>query len=113
MPVGTIFLGLCMVALGGVNAVWQFFLIALFARAIGQPIFIGLLPRTMAVNFFQRRRNIALAFTSLVRPVASAINIQVILAIAASKGLAGRVPLSGLCYAGPDHPYISGRAAPS
>ena len=86
MPLGTIFLGLCMVALGGVNAVWQFFLIALLARAIGQPIFIGLLPRTMAVNFFQRRRNIALAFTSLVRPVASAINIQVILAIAASKG---------------------------
>ena len=86
MPLGTIFLGLCMVALGGVNAVWQFFLIALLARAIGQPIFIGLLPRTMAVNFFQRRRNLALAFTSLVRPVASAINIQVILAIAASKG---------------------------
>ena len=86
MPLGTIFLGLCMVALGGVNAVWQFFIIALLARAIGQPIFIGLLPRTMAVNFFQRRRNIALAFTSLVRPVASAINIQVILAIAASKG---------------------------
>ena len=86
MPLGTIFLGLCLLALGGVNAVWQFFLIALFARAIGQPLFIGLLPRTMAVNFFQRRRNLALAFTSLVRPVASAINIQVILAIAASKG---------------------------
>ena len=86
MPLGTIFLGLCMLGLGGVNAVWQFFIIALLARAIGQPIFIGLLPRTMAVNFFQRRRNIALAFTSLVRPVASAINIQVILAIAASKG---------------------------
>ncbi len=86
MPLGTIFLGLCMLALGGVNAVWQFFIVALLARAIGQPIFIGLLPRTMAVNFFQRRRNIALAFTSLVRPVASAINIQVILAIAASKG---------------------------
>ena len=86
MPLGTIFLGLCMLGLGGVNAVWQFFLIALLARAIGQPIFIGLLPRTMAVNFFQRRRNLALAFTSLVRPVASAINIQVILAIAASKG---------------------------
>ena len=75
-----------MVALGGVNAIWQFFIIAVLARAIGQPLFIGLLPRTMAVNFFQRRRNIALAFTSLVRPVASAINIQVILAIAASKG---------------------------
>ena len=86
MPLGTIFLGLCMVALGGVNAIWQFFIIAVLARAIGQPLFIGLLPRTMAVNFFQRRRNIALAFTSLVRPVASAINIQVILAIAASKG---------------------------
>jgi sugar phosphate permease len=86
MPLGTIFLGLCMVALGGVNAIWQFFIIAVLARAIGQPLFIGLLPRTMAVNFFQRRRNLALAFTSLVRPVASAINIQVILAIAASKG---------------------------
>ena len=86
MPLGTVFLGLCMLGLGGVNAVWQFFLIALLARAIGQPIFIGLLPRTMAVNFFQRRRNIALAFTFACPAVASAINIQVILAIAASKG---------------------------
>ena len=44
MPLGTIFLGLCLLALGGVNAVWQFFLIALFARAIGQPLFIGFCP---------------------------------------------------------------------
>ena len=86
MPMGTIFLGLCLVALGGVNAIWLFFLIAIMARAIGQPLFIGLVPRTVAVNFFQRRRNLALAFTAVTRPVTSAINIQVILAIAASRG---------------------------
>ena len=76
MPVGVIVLGLSMVAIAGVNAAWQFFLAALIGRAISQPFLIGVVPRTMAVNFFNRRRNIALAFTGIYRPISGALIIQ-------------------------------------
>ena len=76
MPVGVIVLGLSMVAIGGVHAAWQFFLAAVIGRAISQPFLIGVVPRTMAVNFFNRRRNIALAITGVYRPVSGALIIQ-------------------------------------
>ena len=76
MPVGVIVLGLFMVAIGGVHAAWQFFLAAVIGRAISQPFLIGVVPRTMAVNFFNRRRNIALAITGVYRPVSGALIIQ-------------------------------------
>ena len=76
MPVGVIVLGLCMVAIGGVHTAWQFFLAAVIGRAISQPFLIGVVPRTMAVNFFNRRRNIALAFTGIYRPISGALIIQ-------------------------------------
>ena len=73
MPVGLIVAGLCMLALSAVSAVWQFFVVAVIARAISQPFLIGVVPRTMAVNFFNRRRNIALAFTGIFRPISGAL----------------------------------------
>ena len=76
MPVGVIVLGLSMVAIGGVHAAWQFFLAAVIGRAISQPFLIGVVPRTMAVNFFNRRRNIALALTGIYRPISGALIIQ-------------------------------------
>ena len=76
MPVGVIVLGLSMVTIGGVHAAWQFFLAAVIGRAISQPFLIGVVPRTMAVNFFNRRRNIALAITGIYRPVSGALIIQ-------------------------------------
>ena len=76
MPVGVIVLGVCMVAIGGVSAAWQFFVAAVIGRAISQPFLIGVVPRTMAVNFFNRRRNIALAFTGIYRPISGALIIQ-------------------------------------
>ena len=76
MPVGVIVLGVCMVAIGGVHTAWQFFLAAVIGRAISQPFLIGVVPRTMAVNFFNRRRNIALAFTGIYRPISGALIIQ-------------------------------------
>ena len=86
MPIGTIVLGLCLYTLGGISSVWQFFLVAVLARAVSQPLLIGVVPRTMAVNFFQRRRNLALALTGMFRPITSAVNIQIILAIAVTRG---------------------------
>jgi len=86
MPVGTVILGGCLYALGGVSTIWQFFLFAVIGRAISQPLLIGLVPRTVAVNFFERRRNLALAFSGLFRPFTSAINIQIISNVAVARG---------------------------
>jgi sugar phosphate permease len=86
MPVGTLILGGCLYALGGISTIWQFFLFAVIGRAISQPLLIGLVPRTVAVNFFDRRRNLALAFTGLFRPFTSAINIQIISNVAVTRG---------------------------
>ena len=82
MPVGVIFLGLSMIAIGGAHAVWQFFLAAVIGRAVSQPFLIGVVPRTMAVNFFNRRRNIALALTGIYRPISGALIIQAFSVIA-------------------------------
>ncbi len=82
MPVGVIVLGLSMIAIGGVHAAWQFFLAAVIGRAISQPFLIGVVPRTMAVNFFNRRRNIALALTGIYRPISGALIIQAFSVIA-------------------------------
>ena len=76
MPVGVIVLGVSMVAIGGVHTAWQFFIAAVIGRAISQPFLIGVVPRTMAVNFFNRRRNIALALTGVYRPISGALIIQ-------------------------------------
>ena len=82
MPAGVIVLGLSMVAIGGVHAAWQFFIAAVIGRAVSQPLLIGVVPRTMAVNFFNRRRNIALALTGIYRPISGALIIQAFSAIA-------------------------------
>ena len=82
MPLGLVVLGLSMLAIGGVHAAWQFFIAAVIGRSISQPLLIGVVPRTMAVNFFNRRRNIALAFTGMYRPISGALIIQAFSAIA-------------------------------
>jgi len=76
IPSGTFMLGLCLFSFVWVHSVWQFFVIAIIARAVSQPLLIGIVPRTVAVNFFRRRRNLALALTGMFRPVSGAINIQ-------------------------------------
>ena len=70
MPVGLITLGVTMLSFGWVRMAWQFFIAAVIARAVSQPFLIGVVPRTMAVNFFNRRRNVALSFTGMYRPSA-------------------------------------------
>ena len=86
MPIGTIVLGICLITIGGVHATWQFFIAAIIGRAISQPILIGVVPRTLAVNFFQRKRNFALALTGMFRPISAAIIIQIISVISVIYG---------------------------
>ena len=85
MPSGLVIAGVCFLLLSGVNSVWQFYAAYVVARAVSNPVLIGLVPRTAAVNFFRRRRNIALALVSTFRPIAGAINIQLIALIAVSQ----------------------------
>ncbi len=58
------------------------FLAAVIGRAVSQPFLTGVAPRTMAINFFNRRRNIALALTGIFRPLSGALVIQDFPAIA-------------------------------
>jgi OFA family oxalate/formate antiporter-like MFS transporter len=76
IPAGTFMLGICLFSFVWVHSIWQFFVIAIVARAVSQPLLIGIVPRTVAVNFFRRRRNLALALTGMFRPISGAINIQ-------------------------------------
>ena len=82
MPAGVIVLGFSMIAIGGVHTAWQFFVASVIGRAISQPFLIGVVPRTMAVNFFNRRRNIALSLTGIYRPISGALIIQAFSVIA-------------------------------
>ena len=82
MPFGLAIVGVSFIALSSSHSIWQFFIPYIVARAISNPVLIGIVPRTAAVNFFRRKRNVALALTGMSRPVSGAINIQIISAIA-------------------------------
>ena len=86
MPVGTLVVGICLIPMIWVGSIWQFFLIAIVARAIGQPLLIGVVPRALAVNFFRRRRNFALALTGTFLPISGAITIQIFSLAAVAYG---------------------------
>jgi MFS family permease len=77
MPVGITVAAAAFFSLAGVDALWQFFAAYILGRAVSNPVLIGLVPRTVAVNFFRRRRNIVLALVTSYRPVTGAINIQI------------------------------------
>ena len=76
MSAGAIVLGACLLSLGMFRSVAVFYIASIVGRAVSQPLFIGVVPRTLAVNFFQRRRYVALALIGMFRPVSGAIIIQ-------------------------------------
>ena len=86
MPFGLVVVGLAFFALAGMGSVWQFYVAYILGRAISNPILVGVVPRTAAVNFFRRKRNIALSLTGMSRPVSSSINIQIISVVAVRYG---------------------------
>ena len=86
MAAGLIAAGASFLWLGGVQVIWQFFAAYILGRAVSNPTLVGVVPRTAAVNFFRRRRNVVLALMSTYRPVGGAINIQIISYIAAHRG---------------------------
>jgi len=86
MPFGLVVAGIGFFVIAGSDSVWQFYAGYVVGRAVSNPVLVGLVPRTAAVNFFRRRRNIALAMVSTFRPISGAINIQIISLIAQHQG---------------------------
>ena len=86
MPLGLVAVAISFFSLAGVQAVWHFFAAYIFGRAVSNPVLVGVVPRAAAVNFFRRRRNIALALISTFRPIGGAINIQIISLVAIHFG---------------------------
>lgn len=82
MPVAALIAGLAFLALGGIQSVWQFYVAYIIARAIPNPILVGVVPRTAAVNFFRRKRNLAMGVSAMARPFGGSINIQIFSLIA-------------------------------
>ena len=93
MPLAAFIAGLCFFAIAGIQAVWHFYAAYIIARAIANPMLVGVVPRTAAVNFFSRRRNLALGISAMARPFGGAINIQIfsLIALASSWRTAYRV----------------------
>ncbi len=60
MPIAALIVGVCFFGIAGIQSVWQFYLAYIIARTIANPNLVGVVPRTVAVNFFQRKRNLAL-----------------------------------------------------
>ena len=82
MPIAAIIVGISYFALAGISQVWHFWAAYIVARSIANPNLVGVVPRTVAVNFFQRKRNLAIGLVSTFRPVGGAINIQMIAIVA-------------------------------
>ena len=82
MPSASLITGVCFLWIGGMSAVWHFYAAYIIARGLGNPALIGVVPRTVAVNFFHRKRNLALGIVSMARPCFGAINVQIIALIA-------------------------------
>ena len=86
MPFALMVAGASFFALAGIHSMWQFYVAYVIGRAITNPILIGIVPRTTAVNFFRRKRNLALSLAVMSRPVTGAINIRLIAALALNYG---------------------------
>ncbi len=82
MPVGLIAAAAAFFSLSGSHATWQFFVAYILGRTVSNPVLVNVVPRTTAVNFFRRRRNLVLALVPSYRPIGGAINIQIIAFIA-------------------------------
>ena len=84
MAAAALVVGCCYLALGGVNSLWQFCLAYVIARALAGPNLQNVVPRTVAVNFFRRKRNLALGITAQNRISGEALNLLIITMTAAA-----------------------------
>lgn len=74
----------CFFALSGVNSIWQFYIAYIISRSFAGPNLQNLVPRTVAVNFFRRKRNLALGITALNRIGGESLNLLIITLVASA-----------------------------
>jgi len=86
MPFAALTVGICFVWISGTSGFTQFFAGYIVARGIGTPALIAIVPRTIVVNFFYKKRNLALGLQSMARPLAGAFNIQMFSYISERSG---------------------------
>ena len=84
MLVAALIVSACFFALGGVNSVWQFYVAYIIARSFAGPNLQNVVPRTVAVNFFRRKRNLALGITALNRIGGESLNVLIITLISSA-----------------------------
>ena len=84
MLFASLLVGTGIIYFSGSQSIWQFFVGYIVVRAVAGPNLQNLIPRTIAVNFFEKKRNFAMGITSLNRIIGESINIQIITAIATS-----------------------------
>ena len=96
MPIAAFIAGVAFFAIAGMQAVWHFYAAYIVARTIASPMLVGVVPRTAAVNFFSRRRNLALGISAMARPFGGAINIQIFSLIALAASWRAAFQLQGI-----------------
>ena len=53
MPIAALITGICFFWIGGMSSVWHFCAAYIISRGFGNPALVGVVPRTVAVNFFR------------------------------------------------------------
>ena len=56
MPITSLIVGVCFYWIGEMSLIWHFYTAYIIARGLGNPVLIGVMPRTVAVNFFDQKR---------------------------------------------------------
>lgn len=82
MLVAALIVSACSFALSSVSSVWQFYIAYIISRSFAGPNLQNLVPRTVAVNFFRRKRNLALGITALNRIGGESLNLLIITLVA-------------------------------
>ena len=78
MFIAAILVGGGLIVLSNVQTLWEFFFIYIIIRAIAGPNLQNVVPRTVAVNFFESKKNMALGITALSRIFGESANLQII-----------------------------------
>ncbi len=86
MPLGAVIAAASFFILSRSTSIWHFYLAYIFGRGFSNPMLVGVVPRTAVVNFFRKRRNLALAMNSMFRPLGGSVNIQFISIVTLSSG---------------------------
>ena len=86
MPLAALVAGVSYLAISSADALWQFYMAIIIGRSLGEVALMGIVPRTAVVNFFNRRRNLALGLMSVAFPIGAAITIQIFSLLSDSVG---------------------------